>query len=141
MSSYKVNNCRDLKAEVGCSPEIDPLQIASRITSKSRSVNLESEKNTGNNMRTRRRCALCYAAAGNRQEGQSVKRVSTSCGICKKPYCLRRHMYLVCQECTDKKENKIFLTYKEIHNGAVAKSYMTNGLLIYGEIFAHFLIY
>ncbi len=42
---------------------------------------------------------------------------------------------------TDKKENKIFLTYKEIQSGAVAKSYMTNGLLIYGEIFAHFLIY
>ncbi len=42
---------------------------------------------------------------------------------------------------TDKKENQIFLIYKEIHNGAVAKSYMTNGLLIYGEIFAHFLIY
>ncbi len=42
---------------------------------------------------------------------------------------------------TDKKENQIFLTYKEIQNGAVAKSYMTNGLLIYGEIFAHFLIY
>jgi hypothetical protein len=31
--------------------------------------------------------------------------------------------------------------YKEIQNGAVAKSYMTNGLLIYGEIFTHFLIY
>ncbi len=31
--------------------------------------------------------------------------------------------------------------YKEIQNGAVAKSYMTNGLRIYGEIFAHFLIY
>jgi hypothetical protein len=31
--------------------------------------------------------------------------------------------------------------YKEIQNGAVAKSYITNGLLIYGEIFAHFLIY
>jgi hypothetical protein len=30
---------------------------------------------------------------------------------------------------TDKKENKIFLLYK---NGAVAKSYMTNGILIYG---------
>jgi hypothetical protein len=30
---------------------------------------------------------------------------------------------------------------KEILNGAVAKSYMTNGLLIYGEIFAHFLIH
>jgi hypothetical protein len=42
---------------------------------------------------------------------------------------------------TDKKENKIFLIYKEIQNGAVPKSYMTNGLLIYGEIFAHFLIY
>jgi hypothetical protein len=39
---------------------------------------------------------------------------------------------------------KGFLIYKEIQNGAVAKSYMTNGLLIYGdfgEIFAHFLIY
>ncbi len=42
--------------------------------------------------------------------------------------------------CTDKKENQIFLMYKEIQNGSVAKSYMTNGLLIYGEIFAHFLI-
>ncbi len=31
--------------------------------------------------------------------------------------------------------------YKEMQNGAVAKSYMTNGPLIYGEIFAHFLIY
>jgi hypothetical protein len=44
---------------------------------------------------------------------------------------------------TDKKENQIVLIYKEIQNGTVAKSYMTNGLLvlIYGEIFAHFLIY
>jgi hypothetical protein len=42
---------------------------------------------------------------------------------------------------TDKKENQIFLIYKEIQNGAVAKSYITNGLLVYGEIFAHFLIY
>ncbi len=33
---------------------------------------------------------------------------------------------------TDKKENKIFLIYKEIQNGAVATSYMTNGLLKYG---------
>jgi hypothetical protein len=39
---------------------------------------------------------------------------------------------------TDKK-NQIFLIYEEIQSGAVAKSYMTNGLLIYGEIFAHFL--
>jgi hypothetical protein len=43
--------------------------------------------------------------------------------------------------CSDKKENQIFLIYKEIQNGAVAKSYMTNGLLINGEIVAHFLIY
>jgi hypothetical protein len=42
---------------------------------------------------------------------------------------------------TDKKENQIFLIYKEIQIGAVAKSYRTNGLLIYGEIFTHFLIY
>jgi hypothetical protein len=41
----------------------------------------------------------------------------------------------------DKKENQIFLTYMAIQNGAVANSYMTNDLLIYGEIFAHFLIY
>jgi hypothetical protein len=39
-----------------------------------------------------------------------------------------------------KKKIKFSLIYKEIQNGAVAKSYMTNGLLIYGEIFAHFLI-
>jgi hypothetical protein len=40
--------------------------------------------------------------------------------------------------CTDKKEKKIFphILDKEIQNGAVAKSYMINGLLIYGEIFA-----
>jgi hypothetical protein len=42
---------------------------------------------------------------------------------------------------TDKKENVIFLIYKEIQNGAVAKSFMTNVLLIYGGKFAHFLIY
>jgi hypothetical protein len=45
------------------------------------------------------------------------------------------------QNYTDKKENQTFLIYREIQSGAVAKSYMTNGLLIYGEIFAHFLIY
>jgi hypothetical protein len=32
---------------------------------------------------------------------------------------------------TDKKENKIFLINKEIQNGAVAKSYITNDLLSY----------
>jgi hypothetical protein len=46
---------------------------------------------------------------------------------------------------TDKKENQTFLKYRKFQSGAFAKSYMTNGLLIYGEIFAHirkpFLIY
>jgi hypothetical protein len=42
---------------------------------------------------------------------------------------------------TDEKENKVFLIYEEIQNGAVAKSYMTNSLLIHGEIFSHFLIF
>jgi hypothetical protein len=35
---------------------------------------------------------------------------------------------------TDKKENYIFLTYKEIQSGAVAKSYMRKGFLIYEEM-------
>jgi hypothetical protein len=34
---------------------------------------------------------------------------------------------------TDKKEKKIFLIYKEIQSGAVAKSYMRKGFLIYEE--------
>jgi hypothetical protein len=35
------------------------------------------------------------------------------------------------QHCTDKKENQIFLIYKVIQSGAVAKSYMRKGFLIY----------
>jgi hypothetical protein len=35
---------------------------------------------------------------------------------------------------TDKKENPIFLIYKEIQIGAVAKSYMTKGFLKYEEM-------
>ncbi len=45
------------------------------------------------------------------------------------------HIRAKCQYMyTDKKDNKIFLIYKEIQKGAVAKwkSYMTNGLLIFG---------
>jgi hypothetical protein len=40
-----------------------------------------------------------------------------------------------------KKENQNFLIYKEIQNGAVAKSYITNGLLIWRNIsqFPHIL--
>jgi hypothetical protein len=40
---------------------------------------------------------------------------------------------------SDKKENKIVLIYKEIQRDGVQS--LTNVLLIYGEIFAHFLIY
>jgi hypothetical protein len=42
---------------------------------------------------------------------------------------------------TDKKENKIFLVYREIQSGAVAKSYMRKGFLIYGEMRKYFPIY
>jgi hypothetical protein len=35
---------------------------------------------------------------------------------------------------TDKKENQIFLLYKEIQSGTVAKSYMRKGFLIYEEM-------
>ncbi len=40
---------------------------------------------------------------------------------------------------TDKKENQIFLIYKEIQSGAVTKSYMRKGFLIWGnaQIFIH----
>ncbi len=42
---------------------------------------------------------------------------------------------------TDKKENKIFLIYKEIQNGAVANSYMKKGFLIYEEMRKYLTIY
>ncbi len=40
-----------------------------------------------------------------------------------------------------KKKIKVFLIDKDIQNGAIAKSSMTDHLLIYGEIFAHLLIH
>jgi hypothetical protein len=42
---------------------------------------------------------------------------------------------------TDKKENKIFLIYKENQSGEVAKSYMRKGFLIYEEMRKYFPIY
>jgi hypothetical protein len=42
---------------------------------------------------------------------------------------------------TDKIENQIFLIYKEIQSGAVAKSYMRKGFLIYEEMRKYFPIY
>jgi hypothetical protein len=40
--------------------------------------------------------------------------------------------------CTDKKENKTFLIYKEIQSVAFAKSYMRKGFLIYEEMRKYF---
>jgi hypothetical protein len=42
---------------------------------------------------------------------------------------------------SDKKENKIFLIYMEIQKGAVAKSYMRKGFLIYEEMSKYLVIY
>jgi hypothetical protein len=42
---------------------------------------------------------------------------------------------------TDKNENKIFLMYNEIQSGAVAKSYMWKGFLIYEEMRKYFPLY
>jgi hypothetical protein len=42
---------------------------------------------------------------------------------------------------TDKKENQIFVIYKEVQSGAVAKSYMRKGFLMYEEICKYSPIY
>jgi hypothetical protein len=42
---------------------------------------------------------------------------------------------------TDKKLNKIFLIYREIQSGSVAKSYMRKGFIIYEEMRKYFPIY
>jgi hypothetical protein len=69
-------------------------------------------------------------------------------------YCLTRHSPIVSlrKTChplkwevqiwrTDKKENQIFLIYTGIQSGAVAKSYMRTGFLIYEEMRKYFPIY
>jgi hypothetical protein len=43
-------------------------------------------------------------------------------------------------QCTDKKENKIFLRYKDIQMGSGAKSYMRKGFLIYEETRKYFIL-
>jgi hypothetical protein len=50
-------------------------------------------------------------------------------------HCQKERLY------TDKKENQIFLVYKEIQSGAVAQSYLKKGFLIYEEMFKYFPIY
>ncbi len=61
---------------------------------------------------------------GHFAKGRFVKRGFV--GVPASPHCCRH-----AGEYTDKKENKIFLIYKEIQKRLVAKSYLTNGLLIY----------
>jgi hypothetical protein len=55
--------------------------------------------------------------------------------------CCKWHHIISAGTLTKKKSNFPHIQYKEIQNGALAKSYMTNGLLIYGDLFAHFLTY
>jgi hypothetical protein len=43
--------------------------------------------------------------------------------------------------CTDKKEKKIFLVFKEIQKGSGAKPYMRKGFLIYEEVRKYFVMY
>jgi hypothetical protein len=46
-----------------------------------------------------------------------------------------------CKNFADKKENQIFLIYKEIQSGAVAKSYMRKGFVIDEDMRKYFPIY
>jgi hypothetical protein len=55
--------------------------------------------------------------------------------------CSKNILYVSPSHYTDKKENKIFLIYREIQSGAVAKSYMRKGFLIYEEMRKYFHIY
>ncbi len=48
-----------------------------------------------------------------------------------------KSMRVIMLQYTDKKENQIFLIYKEIQCGAVAKSYMRKAFLIYEEAVSH----
>jgi hypothetical protein len=43
--------------------------------------------------------------------------------------------------CTDKTENIIFVVYKKIQMGVVAKSYIRKGFLVYEEIRKYLVIY
>jgi hypothetical protein len=47
----------------------------------------------------------------------------------------------MCGRYTDKKENTIFLIYKEIQMGAVAKSYLRKGFLIYEDMRKYLIIH
>ncbi len=42
---------------------------------------------------------------------------------------------------TDKNENQIFLIYKEVQNGSVAKSHMRKGFVMYEEMRKYLVLY
>ncbi len=46
--------------------------------------------------------------------------------------------WYICAAYIDKIENKIFLIYKDFQSGAVAKSYIRKGFLIYEEMRKYF---
>ncbi len=50
----------------------------------------------------------------------------------------KHYSYIWTGKSADKKENKIFLLYREIQMGSGAKSYMRKGLLIYEEMHKNF---
>ena len=55
--------------------------------------------------------------------------------------CYVRYAGNICGSHTDKKENQIFLIYREIQSGAVAKSYIRKGFLIYEDMRKYFPIF
>jgi hypothetical protein len=58
-----------------------------------------------------------------------------------KKLALGGNVALLSEKYTDKKEKKIFLIYKEIQMGAVAKSYMRKSFLIYEEMRKYLVIH
>jgi hypothetical protein len=62
------------------------------------------------------------------------KRFNQTSLILSTKYFHNRIIIFYLELCSDKKEEKNSLTYKEIQSGAVAKSYMRKGFLIYEEM-------
>ncbi len=65
-------------------------------------------------------------------------KMSKRCKLCGMAINLWNTVMPLCYTYTHKKENKIFLIYREIQSGAVAKSYMRKGFLIYEEMRKYF---
>ncbi len=61
------------------------------------------------------------------------------CHLCQQVFG-HQHQHQHCRH-TEKKEMKIFLIFKNVQSGEVAKSYMRKGFLIYEEMRNYFPIY